>query len=153
MELTQSKGISVIESTGYIAALNRAVLDQVKGITYTVADNAPDTASALFGHIGELVVWSGASDQTIYGSESVNWAFRAWHDSIHLDYGLGFSVGEEIEIAEIQAGMIGGRLGDILYAEVAGQAEYLLQNGEFPKDQKAFINEYLGNLWGESVNI
>ena len=155
-------GIKVIDqslgyqssSVGYIPALNEAIMRQVEGMEeYRVSDYAPNTEMDLFGHDGELVVWSGASDKTIYGNPSVNWAFRAWHDSVHLDHGIGLTIPGEIAVARIQASLLGGRLGDVLYAEVGGQAEYYMKNGHFPVDQKGFIQDYLSELWRESVLI
>jgi len=133
----------------FIAALNENVLKQASGLRYSVADHAPNTPSGLFGRCGELVVWSGASEQTIFDDPSVNWAFRAVHDNLHLKYGFDFTVADEMELGRMQASMMPGKLGDLIYADIVGQAEFFLKNGHFPVDQKAFISKYIADLWGE----
>ena len=137
-----------------IQRLNELIMIEASKINYTVSDHAPDTFNDLIENSqGTLTVWAGASDNTIYGDPTVNHAFRAWHDHIHLRYGLGFTIPEEIEVAKIQASILPDRLGDIILAEVAGQANYLKEHGHFPEDQKAFINQYLTDLWGFKVSI
>lgn len=109
---------------------------------HEVKDLAPDTVNGLYTTQG-LVVWSGASENTIWGSERANWAFRALHDQLHLKTGLGFSPAEEIEMGRIQAAKFEGLMADLVYIEVAGQAEYYLKTGQFVSDQIAFTMELL----------
>lgn len=109
-----------------------------------VSSLAPDSFERLNRHIGRLVVWFGASEDTIYGNASVNWAFRAWHDSLHLKLGAPFTFEGEKLVALEQARLVDNpRLGDIIMAEVVGQAEHLEKHGEFPANQRAFIEAYL----------
>lgn len=133
----------------FIPGLNDHIRRQADALSYSVADEAPNTPSDLFGRTGRLVVWSGASDQTIYGDPSVNHAFRAVHDTLHLKHGFDFTVPQEMELGRVQAAMFPGRLGDFIYADIVGQAEFFLATGDFPVDQKAFICGYLEKLWGE----
>jgi len=133
----------------FIPGLNEHIRKQADALSYSVSDQAPNTPQDLFGSTGGLVVWAGASDQTIYGDPSVNWAFRAVHDNLHLKHGFDFTVPEEIELGRVQASMFPGKLGDFIYADIVGQAEFFLKNGHFPVDQKAFICDYLEALWGE----
>lgn len=95
-----------------------------------------------------LVVWEGASDATIYGDAKVNHAFRAWHDSHHVEGMHPFTLAGEIAACEAQiaqARILYPRLPDILAQiirrEVIGQAEYFAAHGEFPADQIAFHKE------------
>jgi len=104
---------------------------------FSVSELAPSTELELFNS-PSLVVWSGASDHTIFGDAYVNWAFRALHDSLHLKTGLGFSHAEELELGRIQANQYCGLMADLVYAEVALQAKYNQQTGLFVSDQVAF---------------
>jgi hypothetical protein len=125
------------------AELNRRILRIAP--SHTAQDYAPATFEALKGQsVGSLVVWAGASDKTIYGDPTVNHAFRAWHDSLHLALNAPFTLQGERIVALEQARLIGGEtFGHIIMAEVVGQAEYFALTGQFPVDQKAFDLKYL----------
>jgi len=124
------------------AELNRLILKLAP--KHTALDVAPDTFEKLMSSKTQgLVVWSGASDATIYGDASVNHAFRAWHDSIHIAKSLPFTLEGETLVALEQARIIGGRYSDIIMAEIYGQAEYFQTHGEFPTNQVEFMIEYL----------
>ena len=102
---------------------------------------APGTFQELYNQ-PSLVVWSGASDASIFDDPSVNWAFRALHDALHLKTRIGFSPAEEIEIGRIQAAQYSGLMADLVYIEVVRGAEYYLKTGGFILNQKEFtINE------------
>lgn len=116
---------------------NRLILSQASKLRYTVKDTAPSTERDLFAPSG-LVIWSGASERTIWGDAIVNHAFRAIHDTLHLQTGMGFSIDEEIELGRIQANQYTGLLADIVYLEVAGQAKYFKTHGVFVPDQVVF---------------
>lgn len=113
------------------------ILSQASKLNYIVSDIAPSTETALFNQ-PSLVIWNGASVNTIWGDASVNHAFRALHDALHLKTGLDFNVESEIELGRIQASQYEGKLADLVYIEVAGQAEYYKQNGVFVTDQVKF---------------
>jgi hypothetical protein len=112
---------------------------------FQASDYAPSTFEALKEQsTGSPVVWSGASDATIYGAASVNHAFRAWHDSLHLKLNAPFNMHGERIVALEQARLIGSdTYGHLIIAEVIGQAEHYALTGQFPTDQKAFVIEYL----------
>jgi len=125
-----------------ISYINRIILTQASKLKYTVADHAPGTEKGLFNQ-ASLVIWSGASDDTIFDDCRVNWAFRALHDSLHLKTGLGFSIAEEIYLGRLQANQYSGILADLVYSEVAEQAEYYRINGVFVPNQKTFAIDSL----------
>jgi hypothetical protein len=122
--------------------LNNKILKQASKLNYTVSEVAPSTMTDLVNN-STLKVWSGASDNTIWNDPSVNYAFRALHDKLHLITGLGFTPDEEIEIGRIQANQYEGLLADLVYIETTGQAEYFKQNGVFVQDQTMFTMEKL----------
>lgn len=126
--------------------LNRMILKLAP--KHSVSDHAPSTfaelsASATSG----LVVWAGGSDKTIYGDASTNHAFRAWHDSLHLKLNAPFTLAGETRVALHQASLVGGDLmGNLIMAEVVGQAEHMAKTGHFPADQVKFIMEYMRGI-------
>jgi len=108
---------------------------------HSVADIAPDTFESLTRHIGVPVVWSGASERTIYADPRVNHAFRAWHDALHLRLGAGFDLEGESRVALEQARIVcqySHTWARLVMAEVQDQAEYSIKNGLFVSDQVKF---------------
>lgn len=147
----------------------RACLDIAGDITpgYVIADNAPETFEGIkdaYQERGHLTVWSGASDRTIYTSPEGNYSFRAWHDWRHITQGADFSTGGECETYRAQLADLRAwhelqpwetpliALEQILRAEVIGQLAYKITWGEFPSDQRAFINAFLTNE-GDAIDV
>lgn len=123
--------------------LNQFVLNQAKDLRYIVKNEAPNTEIDLFNS-SSLIIWSGGSDTTIYQDRNVNYAFRAWHDSLHLKTGLGFTVADEIELGRIQASQCGSSfVADLVYCEISLQAAYFLEKGQFVADQLQFTMDFL----------
>jgi hypothetical protein len=121
----------------------------VKGIKHNAKSDAPSTLESLVRNSqGIITVWNGGSDLTIYGNPTVNHAFRAWHDKLHIEHMATFDLVGEGYIAKLQANALGGVYGDIIMAEIVGQAEYFIKNGIFPVDQVSFVKEYLKGLKG-----
>lgn len=119
-------------------------LARVSSPNWGVSDNAPGTFDALMASTSSpLIVWSGASQDTIYGDASVNHAFRAWHDSIHIKQCLPFTLEGEAAVARIQANEIGGQYADIILAEIDAQAQYFSLHGKFPEHQLNFMLKVL----------
>lgn len=124
--------------------LNNIILKQASKLRYEARELAPSTESELFAYRGsQLVVWSGASDNTIFQDETVNWAFRALHDALHIKTQYNFTPDAEIALGRLQASQYSGIIADIVYCEVAGQAEYYKKNGVFVTDQVGFTNDFL----------
>ena len=128
---------------------NNLILKQAP--KFTVSETAPSTERELFTSTS-LVVWSGASDNTIWSDPNVNYAFRALHDALHLKTGIGFSPAEEIQLGRIQASQYSGLLSDLVYIEVAGQAEHYMRTGEFVLDQVEFTRLELIKI-GYSIKV
>lgn len=83
------------------------------------------------------------SDNTIFGSELTNTAFRAVHDYLHFTLNLDFSHESELIVNYYQDNIF-RNLGatrfdlDLLNIETAGQVVYHKATGDFPKDQRQF---------------
>lgn len=104
-------------------------------------DIAPSTFEDLMRlDSKEAIVWSGASECTIYGDPSVNYAMRAWHDSLHRKLSADFSLAGETRVALEHCRLIeSDGLARIIWAEVVGQAEFFERFGQFPENQVEFI--------------
>ncbi len=119
--------------------------------------DAPDTLAKQRDYIkkhGRMAVWSGGSDDTIFGDKEVNYMMRAWHDFCHLAGNHEFTLDGEIAAARMQCGQIEQAYGPsaqtaywqrLITAEVVGQALYYDRHGRFPVDQVAFVRQYILN--------
>jgi hypothetical protein len=126
--------------------INATILRQAQRLTYNVSSVAPNTERDLFNESG-LVVWSGASDSTIYRDASVNWAFRALHDALHLKTKLDFSPLAEIELGRIQASLYDSDLmRELMYCEVSLQASHFETTGSFVLNQVEFTLKHLSKV-------
>lgn len=121
---------------------------------YDVSDNAPEDYDSLLSHhkkTGRVLVWSGASDQTIFACRETNYSFRAWHDSKHILRKLPFTQAGECAAMKAQqsdiCALYDGPQADYYYvildAEIMGQFHYNAARGGFPVDQMGFVSAYL----------
>jgi hypothetical protein len=108
---------------------------------------------------GPLPVWDGGCEGTIYGpgrlGKARNGLFRAWHDSVHLERRLPFTLDGDRLVAIYQCSqarammeVLGYDEPDIqavqtlLMAEIVGQLDYVVEHGDFPADQMACVKAY-----------
>jgi hypothetical protein len=132
-------------------------LSRDMGFSYIETENAPNTFEELktaFYHSKTtreaFPVFSGASDKTIYLSKEGNWAFRFWHDIIHVTGGFDFTLQSEIDCSSVQCEQVIAYFGresleaKLFIADTIGQSVYAyLHNGEFPQDQLAFVKSLI----------
>jgi hypothetical protein len=124
---------------------------------YTASANAPNTYEDVvktFGETGHLVVYSGASSQTIFGSDKANYDFRAWHDYRHMTEAAKFTPEGEHRVCEAQIRDVreaygntpkADRMVSLLREEIDGQVGYFQAHNDFPVNQRAFATAYLAN--------
>jgi hypothetical protein len=125
--------------------INNTILNEAKKLKYLVKNEAPNNEIDLF-NASSLTIWSGASDNTFFQDERINWAFRALHDDLHLKTRLDFSVDAEIELGRIQASNYSSQLmQDLVFCEVSKQAMYYKETGLFVANQLDFTIEFLKN--------
>ncbi|WCD56144.1 hypothetical protein [Caulobacter phage KSC] len=136
------------------AVMTMANLANPKG--WDVSDLAPSSLNGLTLHVrqaGRVVVWSGASDNTIFGDPEHNYAFRAWHDAMHYALQLDFSIAGEAGVAFAQCSDLLDKYGlddettefcAIILAEIIGSAHWFQLMGEFPADQVKYFNSVIG---------
>lgn len=130
--------------TELIYYINNLILKKALKIDYIVKNEAPNNELDL-NNCGQLVIWSGASDNTIFQDAIVNYAFRALHDTLHLKTKIDFSPKSEIYLGRFQASQFDSSVvADLVYCEVALQAEHYLKTGHFVSDQVAFTKLMLG---------
>jgi len=133
-----------------IKYINQIILNESQKIKYIVKDDAPNTFESLV-NTPSLVVWSGESHNTIFQDKTVNWAFRALHDTVHLATRIGFAPEEEVRLAKIQANKYSKNcqqlIADLIYIEVAEQAKYYKQFNQFLGDKQIqFTMKHLNKL-------
>lgn len=124
------------------ASLNSKILRLAPA--HHVVDVSPEYLDLLkLGRGVSIPIWSGGSELTIYGDRVVNWAFRAWHDSVHIALQADFSLEGETRVAMEQARILGGAHGRIMLAEVVDQLRYFEAHGRFPVDQLSYMRQVL----------
>lgn len=105
---------------------------------------------------GYFLIYSGASETTIFSSNEINIKFRAIHDAEHYNNKLNFSFNDEKLLSELQASKAAlwaygagytqfesYNVLKIVNAEIKGQIEYYEVNGKFLENQKEYIENYL----------
>lgn len=111
---------------------------------YEIRDLAPETLKdvvSTFKNTGKLVIWSGASENTIWGDSHSNYLFRAWHDYIHiLTLGEFNSQGEKL-VALKQMSQVGTIFARFIEIEVIEQLNHFEKNGAFPTNQLEFFKK------------
>lgn len=141
------------------------VLASLHAPGWIASDDAPATYDELdvtHSEHGRIVVWTGASESTIFDDAETNWAFRAWHDAAHLRHALPFTIEGETTTAYIQASDLVGEYGDsddvlemvaLLLCEVIGQVEHVNATGAFPADQCAFARRNWRKFIPEAARV
>jgi len=114
--------------------------------------NVDELRAAVMANNGRMVVWSGASDDNIYGDAEVNYAARAWHDWAHLRHGFQFTLDGEQAAARVQMAHIRTLYGNnpatrhwqwLIHCEAVEQARHVRDLGCFPARQRAFTQDML----------
>ena len=128
-----------------------ALIVALAGTNWFASEVAPQTWDELRVHgvADRLPVWNGASETSIYGSDEVNWAYRAWHDRLHLVLGADFSPEGERAVALAHRAIVGRLLpecpeaAEAIWADSEGQNLYFRRHGRFPDNQAAFVGAWL----------
>ena len=130
-----------------------------QGLRVGVMQDAPSTYKDVvnsFLNTGILVVYEGASENTIFSHPRINHLFRAWHDLGHITNKLDFQFHNERKLGEIQANEVYDALlntaghdrannaRSLVRAEIIGQIEYYQIHRKYVDDQKSYTMGYLG---------
>lgn len=120
-------------------------------------DNAPNDykslkrweRSNLDNDCPVMPVYNGGCDNTIWSKPEINYAFRAWHDTIHLEHGYDFTVYGEIMTCRQHMQVLRendlGHFVDILWCEIVGQVLYYARKKKYVKNQREFVLLLLAN--------
>jgi hypothetical protein len=128
---------------------------EYKGIKFDMTDDASlDYRSIVkyYNNHARLIVWSGASDCTIFGPKEYNYKFRAWHDLHHIVNGYDFSESGEYQTytSQMEDVMATAKswqdckfFGKVLDIEINRQFDFREKNGYFVEDQRDFMLQHL----------
>ncbi len=135
------------------ARLESIVLE--RAVPHVASESAPSSWKALqkWGQthvigLDVLPVYDGGSELTIYSSDVVNFAFRAWHDSIHLACGIGFTLAQELRVASIHVQScrdsgLNSLDCEAIWMDTAGQAWHYDIWGAYVHNQAGFVSQCL----------
>lgn len=95
-----------------------------------------------------LPVFSGGCSSTIFESEKANYLFRSWHDAIHINEGLSFTVSDEVKVSDIHCSVLTYlkapyNVVKAIEADVKGQVYYHSITGQYVNNQKLFVSKCL----------
>lgn len=134
--------------------LEQLVIDQAEywlkqGYSFTITDEAPESYTELkaYAKSKRLPIASYGFTRGIY-TRFGNTLFRFWHDCLHLEYNLSFSLVDEIETAQAHLSAAKGNGLSWLAIELLGidtieQVKHYYSQGEFVEDQLLFAYEQL----------
>lgn len=92
-----------------------------------------------------IEVWTGGTDDNIYGSAHMNHLFRFWHDHTHIVADKDFTPMSEIMVSQIQQLQLQSNDFDrrLIAADITGQVIYFDMFKQFPHYQRRFVAEYM----------
>jgi len=124
-----------------VVSIPHYIVTSDKSITSTF-----ESVKEYYDKHGVIPVDGDHCDDTIFGHKSINIAFRAWHDFMHIQLNEDFSPMGELRVAFAQA----AQLPDdwyyekmLIMSEVAGQVAYHDKYGKFVEGQREFTTELL----------
>lgn len=97
---------------------------------------------------GTFIVFDGGSEDTIFSERKYQYAYRAWHDSIHLCNNIQFGEDDELRVAKLQKEIaleagISERDAAILRLDLELHIRHYYDFGCHPVRQTAMISDYL----------
>lgn len=150
--------MGVREFNGLSLQFNAMVMTMARKFVpmgWTPREDAPDTLYGVtqmyLANRGHMYVWDGASDQTMFDDPEHNYAWRAWHDMVHVQHQFTFTPeGEKLTVVRQITQMFDqyGVSPDTLkwsswmYADIVGAVEYEQLHGHFPVKQRDFVEAY-----------
>ena len=99
---------------------------------FVAEDGGPEAVLQAYDNNQPIPVYTGDSDDTIWGEPKYNWLFRAQHDTLHLRHDIPFTLMGEYHVAEMHATLaedMGLRnLARVIRIDVAAFATYQADN-------------------------
>ena len=97
-------------------------------------DGGPEAAIKAYNDNKPIPVFTGDSENTIWGHPRFNWLFRAYHDALHLRNNIPFTLEGEYLVAELhsmQAEKLGlYELARAMRIDITAFAVYMEANNE-----------------------
>ncbi|MET3537673.1 hypothetical protein [Chryseobacterium limigenitum] len=94
-------------------------------------------------------IWTGSSDNSMFGNEAVNVLYRCFHDYVHITQKAGFDFAGESFTALVQASLIPSDWlleKQLIMTDIVGLNLYhRAHNKEYVVDQRQFIIDFLKN--------
>lgn len=142
------------------AGFNRLILDITQDLMpegWDVIENAPDTlddAIAYYEKNGRVAVDIESKHGCTVGDPEAHYAFRAWHDLIHILYpeeatfdlkGERFAADKHREEIFKRCGYTpeAAWYGALIEIEIVAQNAFMLRTGDFPADPRSFAERWL----------
>lgn len=101
-----------------------------------------------FKDTGKIHVWTGKSDNTIFGTARQNHFFRAWHEYVHITRALNFDFVGESLVCAFQCNMLPNSWSlerELVYIEIVAQNQFYSVNKKFVENQRYFCISYMIN--------
>lgn len=121
--------------------------------------NSPTTYETVRqqAQTGTYHVFNGGSTDTIFSSRKVQYAYRAWHDSIHMSREIPFDMDSELLVAKLQEEIALENGADprdamMLRYDLECHIKYYYAKGEHPDKQLELIADCLRDGIEQTVN-
>lgn len=132
---------------------------RLTGVNYAESVDAPSTFEEVKAEWANALrtglpfrVFSGGSDKTIYVDPCYNWAFRFWHDYLHVKYNKSMAYDSEVFIGHMHVTHVASEFGigsleaRLMFADTIGQCLYYETHGGFVEDQLEFALHAVRNI-------
>ena len=151
--------MNILEFNKSLKIIESFIDSKISEVSYKVVGNAPEKYSdmvRLYNDTGYFHINGESSNLTIHTNPKYNIKFRAIHDKMHYDFKLDFKFNSEILLSKITECVLFAWAHDqgyavhdidnackIVDAEINGQIKYYQENGDFVKNQREFVLNYL----------
>jgi hypothetical protein len=123
------------------------------------SEDSPNTYDAVReqAQTGTYHVFSGGSLDTIFSGRKAQYAYRAWHDSIHMANEIDFEMDSELKVARLQeeyalkAG-VNPQDAKMLRYDLECHIRYYYAKGEHPERQLDLIADCMRDGIEKTVN-
>lgn len=129
--------------------LDQFIIDNSYKYPFVVNNNIPETLFAITEYYNtnkHLAISDINSDNTIFANSGINLLYRAWHDFIHIEYKLLFTLEGELEVYNIMQSQLPNDYyleKFLLYGDIVGQTLYHNKYNKFPSNQREFVIDFL----------
>jgi len=125
--------------------LNEWIIERAKSIDYVSGADFDEVSFEDFKEAylsdGYMKISSLHCENNIFADVSVNIAFRAWHDQVHILLNEGFDYMGEARVAFAQCSELPNEWGlekQLIMVEVVAQAAYHEKYGDYVPNQREF---------------